>query len=116
MIVSVLEAFSEAFTTLRAAKVDHQLFLEIMSELFQSPVYQAYGSAIANRQYDPAGFALRLGLKDVRLILELAEEVGAPMPLADLAREHFEEAMRQGQENSDWSSIERVVARAAGLS
>ena len=115
MIVSALETFSEAFTTLRSAGVDHQQFLEIMNELFQSPVYQSYGAAIANRQFEPAGFALRLGLKDVRLVLELAQEAGSPMPVADLVRNHFLEAMEQGQGDSDWSSIERVLTRAAGI-
>jgi 3-hydroxyisobutyrate dehydrogenase-like beta-hydroxyacid dehydrogenase len=116
MIASVLETFSEAFTTLRSAKLDHRLFLEIMNELFQSPVYQTYGAVIANRQFDPAGFALKLGLKDIRLVLELAKEMGSPMPLAELVRNNFTDAMEHGQSDLDWSSIELVAARRAGIS
>ena len=116
MIASLLETFSEAFTTLRSAGADHHMFLEVMNELFQSPVYRNYGATIADRAFDPAGFALKLGAKDVRLVLELAQEMHSPMPLANLIQDHFASAMSQGQSDLDWSSIELVLARAAGVS
>ncbi len=116
MIASLLETLSEAFTTLRAAGVDHHLFLDIVNELFQSPVYKNYGATVADRKFKPAGFALRLGAKDVRLVRELAEEVHSPMPLADLLRDHFASAIEHGQQDLDWSSIEQVLVRSAGIS
>ncbi len=33
--------------------------------LFPGGVYQGYGAMIAQRRYEPAGFRLPLGLKDV---------------------------------------------------
>jgi 3-hydroxyisobutyrate dehydrogenase-like beta-hydroxyacid dehydrogenase len=86
-----------------------------MSMLFGSPVYANYGRLIADEKFDPAGFALRLGLKDVRLVLEAAEEFAAPMPLASLLRDHFLSAMAHGQADQDWSSVVRVAARNAGV-
>jgi 3-hydroxyisobutyrate dehydrogenase-like beta-hydroxyacid dehydrogenase len=56
-----------------------------------------------------------LGLKDVRLVLEAAEEFAAPMPLASLLRDHFLSAMAHGQADQDWSSVVRVAARNAGV-
>jgi 3-hydroxyisobutyrate dehydrogenase-like beta-hydroxyacid dehydrogenase len=115
MIASMVETFSEAFAAMRKAGIDHYLFLEVMNELFQSPVYKNYGATIAAEKFEPAGFTLKLGLKDVRLILEAAESLAAPMPFASIVRDHLVSAMAHGQESLDWSSVSHVLARNAGL-
>jgi len=115
MIAAMLEAFGEAFATLRKAGVPPHAFLEVMSTLFGSPVYANYGRLVADEKFEPAGFALRLGLKDVRLLLETADEFAAPMPLASLIRDHLLSAMAHGQADLDWSSVTRVAARSAGV-
>jgi 3-hydroxyisobutyrate dehydrogenase-like beta-hydroxyacid dehydrogenase len=91
------------------------VFLEIMNTLLGSPVLANYGRAIAEETFEPAGFALRLGLKDVRLVLAASEECTSPMPLASLVHDHLLSALAQGQGELDWSSMTRVVARNAGL-
>jgi 3-hydroxyisobutyrate dehydrogenase-like beta-hydroxyacid dehydrogenase len=115
MIASMIESFGEAFATLRKANVDPHLFLELMNALFASPVYANYGRIIADEKFEPAGFALKLGLKDIRLALETAQECLAPMPVASLIRDHLLSAMALGEGESDWSSVARVAARNAGL-
>jgi 3-hydroxyisobutyrate dehydrogenase-like beta-hydroxyacid dehydrogenase len=116
MLASMLETFSEAFTTIAKAGLERQTFLDVMNELWGSPVYQNYGKAIVDRKFDAGGgFGLALGLKDVRLALELAQDVAAPMPIASLVRDHFLSAVANGQAQMDWSSIELVLARSAGL-
>lgn len=115
MIASVLEAFSEAFALLRKSNVDPHFFLEVMNALFGSTVYANYGGAIANESFEPAGFGLTLGLKDIRLMLQAADEQAAPMPLASLIRDQFLSAVAHGQEKMDWSSLSKVAARSAGL-
>lgn len=115
MIVSMIGSFGEAYATLRKSKIDPHLFLDVMSALFASPVYANYGRIIADEKFEPAGFALKLGLKDVRLALEAAEEVAAPMPTASLARDRFISAIASGQADWDWSSVAKVAARDAGL-
>jgi 3-hydroxyisobutyrate dehydrogenase-like beta-hydroxyacid dehydrogenase len=115
MIISVVEAFAEAFATLRKAGVAPASFLEIMNTLIGSQVIANYGRTIVEEKFEPAGFALRLGLKDVRLALAAAEECSSPMPLASLVHDHLLSALAQGQGELDWSSVARVVARNAGL-
>jgi 3-hydroxyisobutyrate dehydrogenase-like beta-hydroxyacid dehydrogenase len=115
MIAAMIEAFSEAFATLRKAGVSPQLFADTLNALFQSPVYAAYGSLIASRKFEPAGFALRLGLKDIRLALEAADHFAAPMPLASLIHDHLLSAVAHGQADLDWTSLSQVAARGAGL-
>ena len=115
IVISVVEAFAEAFATLRKAGVDPKIFLDIMNTLLGSAVIANYGRVIVEEKFEPAGFALRLGLKDVRLALAAAEECESPMPLASLVHDHLLAALAQGQGDLDWSSIARVLARNAGL-
>ncbi len=115
MIASAIEAFGEASATLRKAEVEPETFLEIMTALFGSPVITNYGRAIVDEKFQPAGFALRLGLKDVRLMLAASEECMSPMPLASVVRDQFLSALAQGQGEMDWSSVAQVAARSAGL-
>jgi 3-hydroxyisobutyrate dehydrogenase-like beta-hydroxyacid dehydrogenase len=115
MIISVIEAMGEAYATLRKAGVAPQAFLEIMNALLGSQFIANYGRIIAQEQFEPAGFALKLGLKDVRLVLAAAEECVAPMPLASLVHDHLLSALAQGQGEMDWSSMTQVIARNAGL-
>ncbi len=115
MIIGIIEALGEAYATLRKAGVAPEAFLEIMNALFGSEFIANYGRIIAREQFEPALFALRLGLKDVRLVLQAAEECAAPMPLASLVHDHLLSALAHGQGEMDWSSMTRVLARDAGL-
>ena len=76
-----------------------------MVELFGSPVYANYGRLMAERRFEPAGFALKLGMKDVRLVLETAMECTSPMPLASLIHDRMLDAAAHGQAEKDWSSF-----------
>jgi 3-hydroxyisobutyrate dehydrogenase-like beta-hydroxyacid dehydrogenase len=115
MIASALEAFGEAFATTRKAGVAPDLFLNVMNELFGSLVYKGYGAAIAGGVFEPAGFALKLGLKDVGLVLDAAKELAVPMPFASVLRDQCLSAIANGQGEMDWSSVALVAARNAGL-
>ena len=115
MLASMLETFGEAFATTRKAGVAPQQFLEIMNTLFGSPVYQGYGGAIANEKFEPAGFRLALGLKDITLALETATASSMPMPLASFLRYRWLSAVTKGRENMDWSAVALGIAEEAGL-
>lgn len=115
MIASMLESFGEAFATMRKAGIGAQLFLDVMNELFGSSVYKNYGQIVADEKYEPAAFALKLGLKDIREAIEAAQDLGVPMPFASVIRDHLVSALANGQEKLDWSSLAKVSARNAGL-
>jgi 3-hydroxyisobutyrate dehydrogenase-like beta-hydroxyacid dehydrogenase len=115
MIAAMIEAFGEAFAATRKSGVDPAVFLDIMMGLFRSPVYEAYGTAIAQRKFEPAGFALKLGLKDVRLVLALADEIACPMPVASAIHDQFLAAVASGFGDQDWSGVTKIAARNSGL-
>jgi 3-hydroxyisobutyrate dehydrogenase-like beta-hydroxyacid dehydrogenase len=105
MIASMIESFGEAYGTLGRTNVDPHLFLDVMNALFASPVYANYGRIIADEKFEPAGFALKLGLKDVRLVLETAFECKSAMPFASVVRDRLLDALGHGQGERDWSSV-----------
>jgi 3-hydroxyisobutyrate dehydrogenase-like beta-hydroxyacid dehydrogenase len=116
MIASAIETMGEAFALLRKGGVDAAIFHDVMSgSLFTGAVFQNYGKLIVDERYEPAGFALKLGLKDINLAREAATELNMTMPVADLIREHFDEAIRIGWGQKDWSALGGIVAKKAGL-
>jgi 3-hydroxyisobutyrate dehydrogenase-like beta-hydroxyacid dehydrogenase len=116
MIMSAVETLGEAFALLKKGGVDPAQFLDTMTEgLFAAPVYKNYGKQILAEAYEPAGFYLRLGLKDANLVKDASENLAVPMPLLDLVRGHYEEAMRKGWSEKDWASIAALVAEKAGV-
>ncbi|OLD69317.1 MAG: hypothetical protein AUF63_00850 [Candidatus Rokubacteria bacterium 13_1_20CM_70_15] len=65
--------------------------------------------------FSPPGFQLALGLKDIRLVLRTADQLGAPMPVAGVAYDHFLSAASRGCGGLDWTAVSEVVHEAAGL-
>ncbi len=116
LIASVMESLGEAFALLRKSGVERTQFLDfITSTLFAAPVYKTYGGIIAHEQFQPAGFKVPLGLKDIRLVLAAADAVAAPMPIAGIVHEHLLTALARGRKEYDWSSMALIAAENAGL-
>jgi 3-hydroxyisobutyrate dehydrogenase-like beta-hydroxyacid dehydrogenase len=115
LIAAAIECMGEAVVMVERYGVRPAAFLEILGNtLFAAPVYRNYGALIADRRYEPAGFRLELGLKDVRLALAAAESARTPMPVASLLRDHLLEAVAQGDGQRDWSALAEVARRHAG--
>ena len=116
LIATVLESLAEVLAFARKSGVDAGALMEFLtSSLFNAPVYKTYGQLIAQSKHEPAGFLLPLGLKDVRLVLQAAEAVSVPMPIASVLRDRFLTALARGNQDKDWSVIGRVAAEDAGL-
>jgi 3-hydroxyisobutyrate dehydrogenase-like beta-hydroxyacid dehydrogenase len=116
LIAAVLENPGEAFALIRKSGIDEQRYLDILtSTLFSAPIYKTYGGIIAEQRYEPAGFKMSLGLKDIRLALAGGEAKAKPTPIAHLALDHFLAGIAQGEGDSDWSALARIAARNAGL-
>jgi 3-hydroxyisobutyrate dehydrogenase-like beta-hydroxyacid dehydrogenase len=117
LIATVLESLSEALAFARKSGVDAGALMEFLTAtLFNAPIYKIYGELIVEGRHEPAGFALPLGLKDVRLVLQAAEAANVPMPVASVVRDRFITAMARGHQEKDWSVLGRVAAEDAGLS
>jgi len=116
LIASVLESLSEVLAFARKSGVDPATLVEFLtSTLFNAPVYKTYGGLIVEGNYDNVGFALPLGLKDTRLVLQAAEAKNVAMPIASVIRDRFLTAMARGNSNKDWSALGLIAAEDAGL-
>jgi 3-hydroxyisobutyrate dehydrogenase-like beta-hydroxyacid dehydrogenase len=116
LVASVLESLGEAFALVRKSGIDPHRFLDSLAgTLFSAPVYQTYGSIIADEKIPSGGFKMSLALKDMRLALAAADAKTVPMPIASLVRDHLLEGVAQGEGDSDWSALARLSARSAGL-
>jgi len=116
LIASVIEGLGEAMALVEKGGVDRSRYLEIMtSTLFGAPVYRTYGNLIAQRKFEPAGFAAPLGQKDIRLVLAAAEALHVPMPVANLMRDRFLTLFAHGGDKLDWAAVGALPARDAGL-
>jgi 3-hydroxyisobutyrate dehydrogenase-like beta-hydroxyacid dehydrogenase len=115
LIASVIEAVGEAMALIGKAGVDRRKYLDILtSTLFDAPIYKTYGGLIADGNFEPAGFAVPLGQKDIRLTLAAAEDLRVPMPLASLLRDRFLTLLAHGGDKLDWSAIGQLAAKDAG--
>jgi 3-hydroxyisobutyrate dehydrogenase-like beta-hydroxyacid dehydrogenase len=116
LLASMVETLGEVFALLRKSGVAPAQFLEIVNgNLMGSPIYDAYGKTIAEGRFDPPGFKLHLGLKDVRLVLAAADHVGTPMPIASLLRDQLLTAVSRGKADLDWSALAEVALENAGI-
>jgi 3-hydroxyisobutyrate dehydrogenase-like beta-hydroxyacid dehydrogenase len=116
MLQTAIEGLAEALALVRKQGVDPAQYLDFMTgSVFTAPLYKGYGGAIVAGRYEPPGFALPLALKDTRLAIAAAEEVGIPLPLADLIRDRFLIALSRGWDHLDMAALGKLAAENAGL-
>jgi 3-hydroxyisobutyrate dehydrogenase-like beta-hydroxyacid dehydrogenase len=116
LLASMMEALAEALTLGEKNGIDRTALADMFSKtLFACPAYQVYGEAIAQRRYQPPGFTVSLGLKDLDLVLGTAAMSRMPMPLASLLHDRFLATIAKGWGHLDWAAIALGVAQDAGL-
>ncbi|MGE0061607.1 MAG: NAD(P)-dependent oxidoreductase [Xanthobacteraceae bacterium] len=116
MVAAAIEAMGEAAALVRGYGLSSGDFLNtVNTALFDVPVYRGYGNLIATGAYEPPGFDLVLGLKDVRLALAAGEKANVPLPFASVLRDAFLDSIANGDGKKDWAAIARGAARRAGL-
>ncbi len=106
LIISAIEAMAEGVNLANKSGIDATKWHAMLTQtLFTSPVYVNYGNMLLKEAYAPGGFALRLGLKDVNLVLQQAETANAKMPTAELAKHQLDACMEKGLGEHDWTAI-----------
>jgi 3-hydroxyisobutyrate dehydrogenase-like beta-hydroxyacid dehydrogenase len=108
---------AESFTFAEKNGIRREQMVELLSETaFGCVVYKGYGPHVAYHDYEPAGFRLKLGWKDLRLALQTAQESATPMPIGSFLRDRMLSAMAKGRGDMDWSAIALGATEDAELS
>jgi len=63
----------------------------------------------------PLGFKVALHRKDLGIALEMARDMGAELPVAEMAAEFEAELMARGHADDDMSALARVIRQRSGL-
>lgn len=116
MIAGTLELLGETLVLGEKGGIAPDRLLSMLTgTLFGSLVVQRYGGMIARKEFTPPCFAMALGLKDMRLVLQAGDGLEVPLPLGDLLKTRFLQAMAQGKGDLDWSGVTTVIRESAGL-
>lgn len=116
LIFSAVEALAEALALAEKNGIDRNAVAGFLDQtIFACPIYQNYGRLIAKRAYEPAGFKLELGMKDIRLVRDLAEAASLPMPVADLLHARLLSGLAKGRGHLDWTAIELSCAEDGAI-
>ncbi|AYL94696.1 NAD(P)-dependent oxidoreductase [Mucilaginibacter celer] len=117
MIMASMEMMAEAYTLAEKNGLDRVQVSEFFgSTLFAAPIFQNYGKAIANKQYQPVGFKSKLGYKDARLAFKLSQTSEMPMPTVNTVHNRLLTAVAKGWGEADWvEGVSRGVSEDAGL-
>lgn len=116
MLGAAIEAMAEAFTLAEKSGVGRQPIYDfLVNTIFDCPVYHGYGRMIASKNYTPVGALPPIIRKDFRLVLDHAQQLATPMPLAQLVHNRMSTTVARGEDDVDWTAFARRVSEDAGL-
>jgi len=113
LVASTIEALAEMMVLAEKNGLSKKAVADMIGNF--SPMHAGYANLIAEEKFQPAGFRLALGLKDINLILQTARESTTPLPLASLLHDHWLSAIAKGRGDLDWSAVALGLAEDAGL-
>ncbi len=106
IIVAInIEALSEAMVLAQRAGVDpEKVFNAIRGGLAGSAVMEAKGPMMLDRNFR-AGFRMRLHQKDLRNVLQTAQELNIPLPVTAQVQQMIGALINEGESEADHSAI-----------
>ena len=109
-------AAAEAMLLAAKSGADPQLVFELVNSGWgQSFILGRNAPAMLDRDFDGVRTQLRVFLKDLGLIQEMARGLDTPTPAGDLAHRLFQEAVEQGLGDLDGAAIVLPLEEQAGV-
>jgi hypothetical protein len=116
LTATTLQCMGEVLALLRKGGIGGRLAFDVLTNsLFDSRVHKSYGGKIVEGRFSPAGMAVPLATKDLRLALAEAEHTAVPMPAASLVHDRLVAMAARGWSDLDWSALGLLAAADAGL-
>lgn len=115
MIALTYQGFAEALTLSGKLGVEAEKLLELINQsMVRSGVVEYKAPFVLKGDYSP-NFPLRLMHKDMRLMLESAEESGVDLPGLKKVEEIYQQAHRSGMDDLDYAATLQLIEERAGL-
>ena len=109
IVAANIEALSEALVLSQKAGVDpEKVFNAIRGGLAGSAVMEAKAPMMLGRNFQ-AGFRIRLHQKDLRNVMQTAQELNIPLPVTSLLQQILGALVNEGESESDHSAILKFV-------
>jgi 3-hydroxyisobutyrate dehydrogenase-like beta-hydroxyacid dehydrogenase len=112
-LINALQSISESVVLAESAGIDASEFVEILTHTaFSGTAHRGYAPMIAEQRYEPVGFAMSLGLKDLGLAEAAAAERGVVLPMANVLHELFATALADHTlAELDWAAVAEVTRK-----
>lgn len=102
-----VDAFAEALALVRGSGLDGEKLVEVLqASMARAPVLDVKAPLMLEGNYAPS-FPLRLMHKDLGLALELANQLGVPLPATAAAREVYNAVRGAAREDVDYAAVAR---------
>lgn len=110
VMCGMLTALTEGIALAAGSGLDTGQLLEVLdSGAVANPMFRLKGPQIAANREFPAAFPLKHMQKDLRLALQLAEEVGQPLFVTAAVNELYKKALAENLGDADFAAISRVI-------
>jgi 3-hydroxyisobutyrate dehydrogenase-like beta-hydroxyacid dehydrogenase len=107
------QTLSESIVLAENAGVDRSVFYDVIADSAAAAPFVGYKrQAFEHPESAPVAFSLDLVGKDLRLILQLADRVGAPMAQARTGLDTVDRAVRSGLGDADMSALALLLREA----
>jgi len=110
MIMGVsMNTLAEGMALAQAGGLDCEDLLSALGQgAVATPLFQLKGPNIIKGKYD-AHFPLKHMQKDMRLALQMGDQLQQAMPTAAAANESFKKAMKQGCADEDFCAVAKTL-------
>lgn len=111
LIIAAVEALAEGIHLAKKSGIDAGRWMEMLTQtIFSSPAYQLYSGLLLKEVYEPAGFSLKLALKDMVLVLQQSQTVQASMPTGEKLQDIMQQAIALGYGDQDIIAMGKVTS------
>ncbi len=88
----------------------------LVQQWFSHPAGKLYAQKMCARDFaGRGGFVMNGGLKDVRLAMSAATDVGAKLEIGPIVERKLAKGVKEGMGEVDWSAFYEITRREAGL-
>ncbi|MCL2590469.1 MAG: NAD(P)-dependent oxidoreductase [Betaproteobacteria bacterium] len=108
LVVSSMDLIGLSLAWAEKSGISPDLVTQFLDGFFAHPAPRVYIPKINDRDFDIAGFTVSGGLKDVKLMIETANDVKLKLPSAEALRAKLEQSVANGWQDKDWSCFTEI--------